>query len=150
MVIHTKDGEDVAIDFRGMAPAFITPDYKKKYLSKGGMPGRSNASSVLVPGVVAGYEEAHKRYGKLPMTEIVKPAIRLAEEGGFPCSPALSKLINDNYDWFLTNNAEEDVPFLNDGLPVMEGEIIKQPKLAKAFRLIAEKVLRCFLQRSHR
>jgi gamma-glutamyltranspeptidase / glutathione hydrolase len=137
MVIHTKDGDDVAIDFRGMAPAFITPDYKKKYLSKG-MPGRNSATSVLVPGVVAGYEEAHKRYGNLPMAEIVKPAIRLAEDG-FPCSAALSKLINDNFDWFLMNNAEEDVPFLNDGLPVMEGELIKQPKLAKAFRLIAEK-----------
>lgn len=137
MVIHTKDGEDVAIDFRGMAPGFITPDYKKKNLSKG-MPGRHGATSVLVPGIVAGYEEAHKRYGKLPMSEIIKPAVRLAEEG-FPCSPSLSKLINDNFDWFLMNNAEEDVPFLNDGLPVMEGEIIKQPKLAKAFRLIAEK-----------
>lgn len=137
MVIHTKDGKDIAIDFRGMAPAFVTPDYKKKYLSTG-MPGRHGAASVLVPGAVAGYEEAHKRYGKLPMYEIVKPAIRLAEDG-FECYPALSKLISDNFDWFLMNNAEEDVPFLNEGLPVGEGELIRQPRLAKALRLIGEK-----------
>src|SRR5919197_1831290 len=39
------------------------------------------ATAVAVPGVVAGIELAHQRYGRLPWRRVVAPAVRLAREG---------------------------------------------------------------------
>ena len=41
----------------------------------------SGPASVAVPGVVAGMGEAHKRYAKLPWSELLKPSVQLATEG---------------------------------------------------------------------
>ena len=38
-------------------------------------------SSIAVPGVVAGHEEAHRRYAKMPWRELLSPAVKLAGEG---------------------------------------------------------------------
>ncbi len=137
ILLHTKDGKDIAIDFRGMAPAYVNKTYKRSYLQKGN-PARVSHAAVAVPGMLAGYEEVLNKYGSLPMSEIVKPAIRLAEQG-FPMTTFLTKYSAESYEHFLNNNDPENVPYLIDGLLVEEGELIRRPKLAKAFRLIGEK-----------
>ena len=45
--------------------------------------------TVSVPGAVDGWFELHGRYGRLPMTELLAPAIRYAEEG-FPVSEVIA------------------------------------------------------------
>ena len=40
--------------------------------------------SIAVPGAVAGLCEAHKRHGKLPLQEVVAPAVSLARDGHSP------------------------------------------------------------------
>lgn len=40
--------------------------------------------SIAVPGCVAGLLEAHKRFGKIPLSEVVAPAVKLARKGFFP------------------------------------------------------------------
>ncbi|MDR1732512.1 MAG: gamma-glutamyltransferase family protein [Synergistaceae bacterium] len=47
--------------------------------------------AVTVPGAPAGWAALSKRFGKLPLTEVLKPAIGYAEEG-YPVSPTMSKL----------------------------------------------------------
>ena len=44
---------------------------------------------VSVPGCVDGWFELHGRYGKLPMAEVLAPAIRYAEQG-FPLSELIA------------------------------------------------------------
>ncbi|MFL2763131.1 MAG: gamma-glutamyltransferase [Dehalococcoidia bacterium] len=40
--------------------------------------------SIAVPGCIAGLLEAHKRFGKIPLSEVVAPAVKLAKDGFYP------------------------------------------------------------------
>ncbi len=85
MVIHlAKDGRNIAIDYRETAPAAATPDM---FLDAQGNPdpvkSRDTGLSVGVPGTVAGLAMAHEKYGsgKLSLSDLLQPAIRLAKQG---------------------------------------------------------------------
>jgi gamma-glutamyltranspeptidase / glutathione hydrolase len=54
---------------------------------------------VTVPGVPAAWAALSERFGKLPLEEVLRPAITLAEEG-FPISPILGKFWNIAYEKF--------------------------------------------------
>ena len=93
--------------------------------------------SWTVPGCCDGWFELHAKYGKLPMSRILAPAIRYAEEG-FPLSPVIAA------DWGYSVRVFKDKPgfadvFMPGGHAPAEGEIFKNPALAKTLRLIAEK-----------
>ena len=93
--------------------------------------------SWTVPGCCDGWFELHAKYGKLPMSRILAPAIRYAEEG-FPLSPVIAS------DWERSIKRFKDKPgfatvFMPGGHAPREGEIFKNPALAKTLRLIAEK-----------
>ncbi|MDB5728726.1 MAG: ggt1 [Noviherbaspirillum sp.] len=63
----------------GTAPAAWTPDYfAKKHNGK--MPARG-WDSVTVPGMVAGWVELSKKFGRLPFADLLEPAIELAARG---------------------------------------------------------------------
>jgi gamma-glutamyltranspeptidase/glutathione hydrolase len=93
--------------------------------------------SWSVPGDADGWFELHARYGKLPMSEILAPAIRFAEEG-FPLSPVIAS------DWAHSVPRFKDKPgfaqvFMPGGRAPAEGEIFKNPALAKTLALLAAK-----------
>lgn len=83
LLMHSGEtGEIKALDFRERAPLKATRDM---YLDAEGKV-RPYASvnghlAVATPGTVAGMYEVHRRYGKLPWQEVVKPAIALAQDG---------------------------------------------------------------------
>jgi gamma-glutamyltranspeptidase/glutathione hydrolase len=92
--------------------------------------------SVSVPGAVDGWFELHGRYGRLPMSQILAPAIRYAEEG-YPVTELIA--------WLWGRNAESrgEFPgfpetFLPDGRAPKKGEIFRNPALARTYRLIAD------------
>ena len=84
MVLRTYEGGVAALDYRANAPAAADRDM---YLDEAGdvVPGLSTKGHLAagVPGTVAGMELAWKRYGskKVKWSELLAPAIRLAEEG---------------------------------------------------------------------
>src|SRR5207302_429867 len=86
-VIHlAKTGEDLAFDFREVAPIKATRDM---YLRDGKpVPTLSTdfGPSVAVPGAVAGYLALQAKYGKLSRAQVLAPAIKLARDG-FPVTP---------------------------------------------------------------
>lgn len=82
LVLQTQGGEIAAYDYRERAPALASRDM---YLNETG-----DADSTLsrdghlasgVPGTVAGLFASHKDYGRLPMAELIQPAIDLAAKG---------------------------------------------------------------------
>ncbi|MFM8910470.1 MAG: gamma-glutamyltransferase, partial [Gemmatimonadota bacterium] len=63
-------------------------------------PGRIAAT----PGMVAGLLETHRRFGRLPLAQVMAPAIRLAREG-FIVGPLLSRTIASSREKLLTDSA---------------------------------------------
>ncbi|GAA4466161.1 gamma-glutamyltransferase [Nibrella saemangeumensis] len=82
MVYRDKAGTAYTLDFREKAPAKA---HKDMYLDAAGnvVPDLSTLGhlAVGVPGSVDGMVEAHRRFGKLPWTQLLQPAIDLAEKG---------------------------------------------------------------------
>ena len=94
MIIRLPDGTATTIDYRERAPGKSTATM---YLGTDGKIDRSlTARGWLAPGVpgtVRGLELAHKKYGKLPWSEVVKPAADIATNGWILTS-ALSRSLN--------------------------------------------------------
>ena len=82
MVYRQSNGDIGSLDFREKAPLLAS---KNMYLDKEGnvIPNKSTLGSMAigVPGSVAGIFEVHKKFGKLPMSDILKPVIALAKKG---------------------------------------------------------------------
>lgn len=82
MVYRKANGEVGSLDYREKAPLAATKDM---FLDKDGnvIKGKSTetALAIGVPGTIAGIFAVHKKLGSLPMSEILKPVIALAERG---------------------------------------------------------------------
>jgi gamma-glutamyltranspeptidase/glutathione hydrolase len=92
--------------------------------------------SVTVPGAVAGWYKLHERYGKLPMSRLLMPAIEYSEKG-FPVSDIIS------VQWHRAQERLRETPdaarhALLDGRSPRQGEIFKMPELARTLRMLAE------------
>jgi gamma-glutamyltranspeptidase/glutathione hydrolase len=78
MIIRPGDGRVYALDYRETAPARASRDMYRGAGDEASLTGHLAAG---VPGSVAGLIEAHRRFGRLPFSDVVGPAIRLANEG---------------------------------------------------------------------
>jgi len=90
--------------------------------------------TVSVPGAVDGWHELHARYGKLPMSELLAPAIRYADEG-FPVSEYIA------YLWQRNVATRGEYPGFNetytlDGEAPGTGDVFRNPRLANTYREI--------------
>lgn len=124
----------VGLNASGRAPAALSID-KVAPEPDGTIPLRSPASWT-VPGCVDGWFALHGRCGRLPMKEILAPAIRYAEEG-FPVSPVVAS------EWGVAAKVFGKAPgfaavFLPGGRPPAEGALFRNPALARTLRRIAE------------
>ena len=82
MVIRFPDGRATTIDFRERAPASASPTMFTD--STGAYSARIHHGShkaVGVPGTVAGFDLAHRKYGKVSWAKLVEPSARMADTG---------------------------------------------------------------------
>ena len=142
MLAHIKgnDGEQsttTAIDFRGEAPALAN----RKFYTKKGKTDRVKTkvgyTASTVPGTVAGLYEAHQRWGTLPWSEVIAPAIDLAEKG-IKVSHDLAWALNAKAVVLSANPEACDIYFSSCSGFAKEGDRLKQPALAKTLKLIAK------------
>jgi gamma-glutamyltranspeptidase/glutathione hydrolase len=98
---------------------------------------RKSAKSILVPGTVAGLTAALSKYGTLPLSTVLQPAVKYAEQG-FPIDKTLASLILDNVALLQIFEPTSSI-FLSDGFPMMEGEILLQKDLANTLKAIVER-----------
>lgn len=91
---------------------------------------------VTVPGAVDGWFELHGRFGKLPMQQILAPAIRYAREG-FPVTELIAYYWQRTVPTLEVWSGFKEV-FMPDGRAPRKGEIFRNPALAKTLQMIAE------------
>jgi gamma-glutamyltranspeptidase / glutathione hydrolase len=88
------DGKPYFLDYREKAPAAATSGFYLQFKDGAGKqdPNSSvwGAQAVAVPGTVAGLWEAHKKFGKLPWSRLVSPAIAFARDGYFPAKDSIT------------------------------------------------------------
>lgn len=138
MLLRTKDGATTAIDFREMAPAGATRDM---FLDEQGNPdSKKSLTSPLAsgtPGTVAGLSLALEKYGSLPLNSVVRPAIKLAQEG-FIVNDALADDLKTYGSEVLPHHENSKAIFWKDGEPLKKGDKLVQQGLANSLTMIAE------------
>jgi gamma-glutamyltranspeptidase/glutathione hydrolase len=97
---------------------------------------------VTVPGAVSGWVALHERFGKMPFTDLLRPAIEYAERGA-PVQPITARLWADEANR-LGHLKEFTRVFLPDGRAPRPGEVIRLPDHARTLSLIAESYGRAF------
>lgn len=133
---EARTGKIYAVDFRERAPKRAT---EKMYLNPKGeiIPGKSTEGilSVGVPGLVAGLIEVHQRFGKLPRERLLRPAIRLAENG-FVVYPHLAEALASQEKVLRRFSSSSKIFLKKDG-PLKSGDLLIQKDLAETLRKIA-------------
>lgn len=118
MLLRTKDGNTTAIDFREMAPAGATRDM---FLDdQGNADAKKSLTSHLAsgtPGTVAGFSLALEKYGTMPLNKVVRPAMKLAEEG-FVVNDALADDLKTYGSEVIPNHENSKAIFWKDGEPL--------------------------------
>jgi len=126
---------DIALDFREKAPAAATRDM---YLDASGNPikGLSENGHLAsgVPGTIAGIF-AELKYAKLPIAQLIQPAIDLAEKG-FVITGSEARSLNNTRIAFIKYNTVQPV-FVRDG-SWKAGDTLIQKDLARTLRLIRD------------
>lgn len=137
MLIRRANGEIVALDGREMAPATATRDM---FLTNGkGDTEKSQAGALAVgiPGSLAVYETAVTKYGVKTLRDLLLPAAEVAEKG-FPIDAPYARKLAGEKAVVARFPATRAIFLHEDGSPLVEGEILKQPELARSYRAIAE------------
>jgi gamma-glutamyltranspeptidase/glutathione hydrolase len=92
--------------------------------------------SVTVPGVVAGWDALHRKFGTMAFSQLLAPAIFYAEQG-FPLSEIIASHWANSKD-MLAEHPNSAKTFLIDGRAPKAGEMFRNPDLARSLRLIAD------------
>ncbi len=135
IVWEAKTGQIHGLNASGRSPKALTlQHFEEKKLSK--IPS-SGPLPVSVPGCVDGWFELHEKFGKLPMSEILAPAIRYAEEG-VPTPELIAHYLRGNVNAFINRFPNVKETYTIDGQTPQKGDIFKNPFLANTYRQIAK------------
>lgn len=138
LIYSAKDGEFSAVDGRGTAPKNATADLfikdgvvQDEWKDLGGQ-------SVAIPGLLKTLEILLEKYGTMPLSKVIQPAIRLAEEGfGTSYTGALTMDDDSVKRKLRLSGAMRALYLKEDGGFYRFGEIQKNPEMAALLKEIA-------------
>lgn len=132
IVWDAKTGKLYGLNASGRSPASLTLDYFRqqkldKIPSFGPLP-------VSVPGCVDGWFELHKRFGKLPVADLLMPAVEYAEKG-FPVTELVAYYLGRSVPTLGSRYPNVMETYTLDGKTVpAKGDIFRNPGLANTYR----------------
>lgn len=134
MVFRKANGETGALDYREKAPLAATKDM---FLDEKGnvIEGKSTETALAsgIPGTIAGLFEVHEKYGSLPINEILKPIIALAERGVI-----VTKFQAESLATYRTSFLKANGPNSLFSKEYKENDTIKYPALAATLKRISQ------------
>jgi gamma-glutamyltranspeptidase/glutathione hydrolase len=134
MVFRKANGETGGLDYREKAPLAASKDM---FLDQDGnvIEGKSRATVFAsgVPGTIAGIFEVHQKYGSMPISEILKPVIVLAERG-VVVTEFQAKSLATYRETFVKTNGPNSL-FSKE---YHKNDTIKYPALAETLKRIAK------------
>ena len=144
LVGYTKKGEKIALDYRETAPKNASRDM---YLDEKGKANtdlsQNGRLAVGVPGSVSGMFYTHQKFGKLPMSVLIQPAIDLAQKG-FALTEREANLLNETREDFLKHNSHPTA--FTKEIPWKKGDILVQKELAQTLKLIQKQGQKAFYE----
>lgn len=157
MFHEAAPGKSYVVDFGPKAPAAARPDMfevldrpaSPMSLSPADVRDEANASGHLaagVPGLVKGLCTAHERWGKLPLAQVMEPAIHWAEHG-FVCDWYTGYMIAADLQWFRRYPAATSIYAPGGYVPdPYTGQKIVQRDMADTMRRIAREGATAFYE----
>ena len=144
LVGYTKKGEKIALDYRETAPKNASRDM---YLDEKGKANtdlsQNGRLAVGVPGSVSGMFYTHQKFGKLPISILIQPAIDLAQKG-FAVTEREANLLNETREDFLKHNSHPTA--FTKEIPWKKGDILVQKELAQTLKLIQKQGQKAFYE----
>ncbi len=143
MLVRLANGKTAFLDFRECAPQKASRDM---YIGPDGKATRDSIygwRSPGVPGSVAGFEAASKRFGSKPWAELLAPSVHLARDG-FTVDKTLADSLASQKS--LASDPESKRIFLQDGSFFKAGDTMKQPELAGTLERVAQQGAQGFYQ----
>lgn len=146
MLVHPAPGEGdpVAIDYRETAPAAAWPTMYTREESQ------FSRRAVAVPGTLRGLAMAHRRFGALPWSQLLRPAMALAHDG-FVIDSLLAGRLNEVLgDIRLGDHAKDKLGPAKDYAELQRvfgrpggglwkpGDRLMQPELARTLQLLSD------------
>jgi len=137
-----KQSKVMALAGSGRSPKGLSLETARSRAKNGALPALG-AVSVSVPGALDAWWNLHQRYGKLKWAELFEPAIHMAETG-VPVPQTIAYYIRRNLAAFTRpgSGVEETANALHTWAPSGkspdEGEVFRNPDLARTYKLIAE------------
>lgn len=134
IVWDTKTKKLYGLNASGRSPKSLTAEY---FVDRGmDQIPLTGPLSVSVPGCVDGWDMLHRRFGKLPLTEILAPAIEYGKNG-FPVSEviALEMMVSAPRRMNLPGFKET---YTRQGRTPAKGEIFVNKNLASTYEKIAK------------
>ena len=140
--LRLADGTHAVMDGLAYAGAGTTPDIYEpvsdvppRHMETKNRRSELGPSAVAVPGNLAAWCAMHERWGRLPFSDVIDPAIRVAERG-FQVTHYLEGAIGEAAA-DLANDPVISALLLPDGVPCKAGSRLVQPEFAQSLRLIA-------------
>jgi gamma-glutamyltranspeptidase/glutathione hydrolase len=99
------------------------------------IPIRGPLAAITMPGAVDSWCKAHERFGRLPLTRVLEPAIRYAREG-YPVSPGQARFTEATAE-VLMQHPETQRTFMPDNRAPRAGEVMQNRNLADTMELVA-------------
>lgn len=134
LVWDAKSGTLYGLNASGRAPRALTAD-KVPPEPDGTIP-LYTPFAWTVPGAADGWFELHAKFGRLPMAEVLAPAIRSAREGE-PVPQVIAAAWERSVGVFKGKPGFA-ATFLPGGRAPREGEVFRNPDLARAYETLAK------------
>jgi gamma-glutamyltranspeptidase/glutathione hydrolase len=140
--IRMSDGTHVVLDGLSAAPRAATPDMYRPvsdrlpaYMETQGRENTIGAKAVATPGTLRGWCDANRRFGRLPLADVMEPAIRHARRG-FAVTPYLAACIAEAAA-DLARDPEIARLYLPGGTPLAAGHRLVMGDYAETLASIA-------------